>query len=544
MDRKQKLEEALQSSKDSKRKGNKYIVDDIDFFFLSEDKKGNPEIKISHVKLQEWLISRGFMLYRQHKTAEMIPVQIKANIVSVTTISDIKKEVQSFIQDLPEYLAFPSNESIDTQTGEGVEADKITSNNEILIYSETLLEKFISGSRVYLGSDKIELLPFFEEETMQDTAKKSYFFFQNCFVEVTPNDIKSKPYEQLKGYIWEEQILQRDFYFSQADIINLKRDEYLKPLQTKYNILDFFFKVAKSEAQRFAQFQTYIGYALHAYYDYDMRAIVATDSTVSDEPSGRSGKTLIGDAIGQIRAGYALIDGKNIKHSDPNRYSKATKFSQFMQIDDLAEGYNFENFFSEIIKGFSIKDKYEKGFDKRMKLWISTNRTLAGNSGSHDARKLEFETSDFFTSENRVDVFYSTKEHREWFFAWEDEQTWNIFDTFMLQCCQAFLKTGIKKMDDINLKERKFRDAVRPEFFEFSLSHFEMFKEHKGEKRRIEYDAEEVFEAFKREYPDFDNPIFRRNTFTTWISDFADFKGWKVNKRKSGSKRYYSFEKK
>jgi len=528
----ERIKEAVDNSKESRKKGkiegNSYKVDDIDFFFIEKSKNGY-EIKISHVKLQTWLIAQGFMLYREHKIADAIPVRITDNVVSTTTIADIKKAVQSFIQDLPEYLLFPNPE---TETGEGQNADDINQKNEMLRYTEELLEKFIAGSRVYLGSDKIELLPFFDEETIQDTAQKSYFFFQNCFVEVTASKITQKKYEQLNGYIWEEQILDRDFNMHYVDVSTIKRTEQLNPIEKQYNIIDFFWKVAKSKKERFLQFQTYIGYALHAYYDYDMRAIVATDSTVSDLPSGRSGKTLIADAIGQMRSGYALIDGKNLRHSDPNRYNKASRFTNFMQVDDLSAGYDFEQFFSEIIKGFSIKDKYEKGFTKRLKLWISTNRTLAGNSGSHEARKLEFETSDFFTAENRVDVFYSTKNYREWFFTWDDDETWNIFDTFMLHCCQAFLKNGILKMDDINLKERRFRDATNLDFVAFALDNFKVGQE---------YQLEETFEKFKKEYPDFDNPIFRRNTFTSWTSHFAEFKNWKMHKRKSGSNRYISF---
>lgn len=101
---------------------------------------------------------------------------------------------------------------------------KQISRNEISGFTTRLIEGFNVEatlrkqiSNAFLGDSKI-LMPKnyaairpIQIEFLRDTTDTAFFFFQNCFVEVTVNAITPHHYSDMNGYIWASQMIPREF---------------------------------------------------------------------------------------------------------------------------------------------------------------------------------------------------------------------------------------------------------------------------------------------------------------------------------------------
>jgi hypothetical protein len=148
---------------------------------------------------------------------------------------------------------------------------------------------------------------------------------------------------------------------------------------------------------------------------------------------------------------------------------------------------------------------------------------LKGVDDSTLDRQFVVEFSDYYNKSHcPIDEF------GENFFENWDDSKWNPFDNFMLGCVQLFLKNGLLEYDHVNLLQKQLIDSTRPEFVEF-IQEIELGKE---------FEKRELFEEFKKEYPDFESS--KQNTFTTWIKKYASLKELKLTERRSGTKKFFS----
>jgi len=86
------------------------------------------------------------------------------------------------------------------------------------------------------------------------------------------------PFIDVKGYIWEKQIINRVFVKQENDENDFK---------------SFVLKVSASDAQRYEAMCSTLGYLIHAHKDKtDQKAIIFNDEEISDHPNGGSGKSV------------------------------------------------------------------------------------------------------------------------------------------------------------------------------------------------------------------------------------------------------------
>jgi hypothetical protein len=115
---------------------------------------------------------------------------------------------------------------------------------------------------------------------------------------------------------------------------------------------------------------------------------------------------------------------------------------------------------------------------------------------------------------------------------WNEEE-WARFDSYMINCCQYYLKNGLVSHDFNNLESRKFIKETSYEFYEWSND------DNLPINTRLYKD--ELFNNFINEYTDWQKMSKRR--FTSWLTIYGANYGLKVFEGKTNNLRWIEFEK-
>ena len=375
---------------------------------------------------------------------------------------------------------------------------------------------------------------------IQHTKDEAFFFFQNQWLKVNRAGISiNHSYDNIQGLVWQDEILPHEF----TRVYNWR----------DYNFYRFIENVCGNLPERVETLMSYIGYLLHHYFEYKVKLILLTDSKISDDPEGRTGKGIIGEFIKwTLNANhndpscqvYCDISGKSFNENEERKYSKVNLNTKVIHLNDIEHrGYgkfDIEKRFVEIMGGFHIRKMYQDPFYVKAKLLVSSNRTLKLSGGSSRDRIVEFEMSDHYNEH-----FSPFDEFGEWFGRDWDQVTWNAFYNFMMECVVSFFKNGLKQATSINLERRKLHEHTCPEFIEYIY-------EENGLRYRADerYDKQVEIDRFKAEFPDYHNLTSKR--FTGWLKLMAEYlpefekfdeKHKAINEPRSNSKGYIIFRK-
>jgi hypothetical protein len=248
---------------------------------------------------------------------------------------------------------------------------------------------------------------------------------------------------------------------------------------------------------------------LHDFKESKRKAINFTDSSLESGNNGRTGKTLLAKSIGKLRV-YGEINGKDFNPTKTHKYQTLQMDTQIVNLNDITKGFQLEWIYNDITEGLSVEKKNQTPFRIAPNIVICSNRPLETKGGSDRDRILEFEFAHYFSEK------YSPEDHfKHRFFEDWNESDWNAFDNFMLYCAKFFLEVGdMVQPHNTNLAKRKIIEYTNPEFIEFIES--------QDLKIGVEYDKKAFFEDFKRFAPDYDNPKFKMNTFTKWLTTYTE----------------------
>ena len=409
-----------------------------------------------------------------------------------------------------------------------------------------LTEKILRGIGGYFKEDFLHRLRYGTKiEFSKDTKDESFFYYKNGYVVCNKDGYSFKPYTELKGHIWKNQIIDRDF-----TPINLEED-LTNPDSPV--VARFFGKICNDDSDRLLSLMTITGYLMHDFYETKLRAIALTDSTISDTAEGRSGKSLYGKILSKVR-NMAEISGKEFRGDDSRKYQMCALDTQVIHINDLTTYFNIDDIYTHITEGVKVDRKNEKPFMIYPRMLLSTNRTLKTENGSDRDRLLEFEFSSYFSEHHSPE-----QEFKHWFFRDWDEKEWQKFDNFMMLCSVVYFIKGIVFPESINLGFRKILDHTSAEFVEF-MEDDNFLPMHGGleslDYKKVEFDVEynikSIFNRFVELYPDFETKLrngkfFSQAKFSKWIEmytephpAFAKLDKEK-DKRKSGADRFLRF---
>lgn len=412
-----------------------------------KDQNGNPvktvkSLNLDYLRFLSILVDLGFRRSIIEKKQSF--VQIKDNIIEEVDDGYMRIVFKAHMEKIP---------------------DVIRLDKAIIHKSYILNDMMGKQSKMFDTNNTLCHLPIIrEDKILNDPVDASYFYYRNKYVMVSADGIKLMDYKALKDYyVWKDSILERDI-----ELKDLEADQ-------EENIwAKFLFNICDKDNERLGRLMHIIGYLLHKYYGGKMKAIVLTDSRISDDPQGRTGKGMIFKGIKHMLnrnttsndGTLCTIDGKDFDQKNAARYTMCTINTRIIHISDVQKKYNVENHYNEIEEGIVVKKLYEAPFLLKVKIGISTNRTLKILGESSLDRFVIFDLSDHY---NRTNTPLS--EFGKWFFRDFTPQEWSLFDNFMLHCVQFYLKDGLVSYKSINLENRILYEQVGEDIVNF-LSDF------------------------------------------------------------------------
>lgn len=477
----------------------------LDFFKVTRDKEGRINgLKIIYTKYDGILESLGFQRYDIDNGH--IYVKIQNRIVEEVSKTKIQDHFMDFLKKLPEKLG-----------------DDVT--------REMLVEKFKSNPAVWFCENRFNFLTSDARiELSHDTKKDAFIYYRNGFVKCTPSGYELMKYSELDGFIWKNQIKDRDF---------------IKPRKQHLGLDDFgvygkfIFNIAGANDERWRSICSIIGYNLHSYTDVKLKATVLTDSKISEKPDGRTGKTLFCKALGEIR-NYCEINGKQFNPNKDFKYQEAKIDTQIICINDVKNSkrhqFDFEDMFNDITEGVVVEKKNQQPFTIHPKIIVTTNKTLDIEGASARDRAIEFEFSDHYS-----DKWNPFLEFGCWFFKDWTKDEWQKFDNFMMFCICLYLEKGIIDPPQINLHKRKLLDRTCSEFVDFMNDKYESGQIKLG----TEYDKKQLHDEFLEAHSDLKNTLWQyQRNFTNALKLWALYTPGirdDVKERRSGKDLFITF---
>ncbi len=386
--------------------------------------------------------------------------------------------------------------------------------NNLLVNDEVDVFNVCADKTKLFKQDYLSMIETAEIEAEKDTKDYALLYFQNSVVKVFKDEVKELKYDDIEGYIWRNQIMDRDFR---------PADHHESMFRT------FVWKIAGESKDRYDTLKSVIGYALHSYKNSsDNKAIILNDEMISDTPNGGSGKGLLTQALGKIKK-LSSIDGKIFDFSSQFPYQTVSTDCQLLAFDDVKKNFDFEKLFSLITEGITIEYKGQDAVkipvEDSPKVIISTNYTIKAEGGSFERRMFEVELSSYFGANHSPRDEFGCMLFDDW-----DADEWARFDQYMINCLQYYLQNGLVGYEQRNLKLRKLINQTAFEFVEY------MDSKNYYMGQRINYKKEK--EDFIKAYEDFEKWLQQR-IFNKWIKAYLDYKGYESKSIVSNGIRMY-----
>lgn len=295
-------------------------------------------------------------------------------------------------------------------------------------------------------------LDHWKPNLLRDTPNESYIPYQNGVVKVSAKKIELVPYSKLKcascklagmcqvqcssinKQIWKERILPRNFEHTEK--AGMFEDFFVNVAGRGKNTKE------KRASENFHRALWYYGYMLQgSKRQSTARAWLLYDIKTGN--NGRSGKTIIGQAIGKIRS-MVILDGKNIDFKNRFAFQTVEPWTDVVFIDDPSKFMSLNPLFNMITGEMAAEKKGLNPVTKAVKFMIASNWVLEAEGSSELGRQFITQLDDFYvrySKENNNTITPIVDLHgKEFFTDWNDKD-WSQFDSFSVRALQYHLKT-------------------------------------------------------------------------------------------------------
>lgn len=457
------------------------LVESEDIFWnVQVNKNGGETITIEPYKYASFLVKNGFNKYYPETSENPTFVRVKENKVRLSSATQIKDFVLNYLLD----------------------------KGLINVWN------YCSKSPYLFNESHLNMIDSINLKMLSDEKDKAYIPFENGVVKVTSNNTELLNFIDVDGYIWENQIINREFK---------KVNDYTNDFQ------DFVKKVSANDEERTKSLELTLGYLIHSYKDKtDQKAIIFNDQEIDDNPNGGSGKSLVLTSLSNFRK-LIKIDGKAF---DPKKsdfvYQRVNLDTQILAFDDVKKNFNFEQLFSLITEGITVnrknKDEIFIPFERSPKIIITTNYVINGIGSSHERRRHEIEFYQYFNNKRSPLSEYG----RLLFDSWNEED-WNKFDNYFISNLQKFLKYGLSKTISINGNAKRFIQGSTKDFYDWT-------EEGNLPLNKRVYTVE-IVALFLQEYKNYKELSPRE--FMKWVREYCDYKGYNFEKNRDQQGRYF-----
>jgi hypothetical protein len=388
----------------------------------------------------------------------------------------------------------------------------------VTIRADDLIEVWKRGKNNILGRDQLAELKPYTYPILKDTAEESYFPFRNCIVKVTREGMVPFQYAELQDTgVWKSHIIQRDY------MPHISPDTFM--------FADFIRNVANDIPDRVLSFQTAIGYLLHIHTSGDTAvAVIAYDEAVNDgrRANGGTGKGMIfAEAIKQLR-NVTDIEGKAYSEDNHFQWNDITDETQIIYVDDPNKKFTLNKLFSLITNGLNIQRKHKGSLKKKLanspKWYIATNYMLEGGDDSSDRRQHILTFSNYYSSrKNQGTRRPIVDTHGCRFFDDWDEDQWNAFYTYMIECVLLYMQIGLKPYTCSSVAISQIAYRTSTTFFEWV--------QHAGIKDGVEFKDRDLLDQYKAAT---DDSSIEPTKFYNYLRTYAQFNGLHMDRGGQG----------
>jgi hypothetical protein len=464
----------------------------LPFCFWSEiENNKTPQLKIVETQLYKYLANNGFGLVSNKIKDSVELCRILDKKVKIIDVNNLKNFVLNELENLPQ---------------------QITNN----FNKEQLHEVLSKQAKSLFDNSKYAInFQILDIKLFKDSESASYYFFNNCYIEVIKDSIIQKDYKDFDGLIWDSQVINHNF--SILNNYNDYRDfEYTQFL---YNLCSNK-KTGELETQRLDALFCSIGYLMHTYRSRsNTRAVIYTEINEKNNgyANGGTGKGLIFQGIRKLRK-TTKIDGKKFNGKERFAMQNVEIDTQVVYIDDVNKEFVFDDLYSHISDGLEIENKNKKpiqlDYENSPKIAILSNHGIKGIGDSDKRRQYEMEIFSYYNSDLRpIDDF-----GRDFFNDW-CEADYNKFYNLMLWIVKNYLKKvnrdngySLPIYDSLTLFDVKIKANTRFEFVEFM----------NGIKLNTQYIYSEVYDK----YIEATGENISKSKFTKFLQTYADFNNY------------------
>lgn len=374
---------------------------------------------------------------------------------------------------------------------------------------------FFAKSTTKFSENYLNQLATKELAMVRDSETESYLFFQNGVLKVTEEKKEIIEYINIGGFVWQKNIIPHNYF----------------DIDSKSDFETFINNVCNKEEKRKLIVETALGYLLNTYKKQDEGlAIIFYDETLNDNPSGRTGKTLISKALGQCRK-LVTLNGKEFNNKGQFPYQTINLDDNIICFDDMERTFKFETLFSIITGNLTLNKKnlqpIEIPFYKSPKILFTSNYILSGVGDSHDARKVEIELYRHYSKK-----YKPVNEFGKLFFSQWSTEEWNCFFSYMISNIQKYFKHGLIYSELNTGKTKKLIANTCEDFYDFCENEFFWKSDHY-------YTTKEIMQSYNdgsREIPRNMNVSW----FGRWLGMYFDYKQWKREDTTNGGVRKFS----
>lgn len=441
--------------------------------FWVKSKKGT--ISLVHYLFKEFLQHNGFYKFAPHNSMKYMLVKVTNNLIEKGSEEEVKDFVLGYLEDL----------------------------DDLSIYN------YFADKTRYFKEDFLSLLDTVDVHFVEDTKEFSFIYFRNCALKVCIDEVIMVDYVDLDGYVWRDQVIDRDFEFCDITDCDFKR---------------FIRNVSGDDDDRVVSLESAIGFLMSGYKDPGFSpSVILNDEVISDDPKGGTGKGLLVQGVSMMKK-VAMIDGKGFSFDKQFAYQTVGTDTQVISFDDVKKGFDFERLFSAITEGITIekknKDAIRIPFKFSPKIVITTNYTIRGRGNSFARRKFEVELKEYYTkSYTPVDEF-----GKRFFDEWDDDE-WCSFDNYMINNLKKYLGSGLIESSSSNTAIKRLAADTCHEFIDWVG-----LVDGSKPSDLIEYNKkvfkDELFADFIDDNPDFapsGKRTISRTAFYKWLNYFGDF---------------------
>jgi hypothetical protein len=433
-------------------------------------------ISIVHYLFKEFLQHRGFYKFAPHNSKKYMFVKVTNNLIERASEEEIKDFVLGYLEEF----------------------------DDLSIYN------FFADKTRYFKEDFLSLLDTVDVHFVEDEQDFSFIYFRNCALKVCVDDLVMVDYVDLDGYVWKDQVIDRDFDFCETTECDFKK---------------FIRNISGDDNNRVQSLESAIGFLMSGYKDPGFcPSVILNDEVISDNPMGGTGKGLFVQGISMMKK-VAMIDGKAFSFDKPFAYQTINTDTQVISFDDVKKGFDFERLFSAITEGITIEKKNRDAiripFKFSPKIVITTNYTIRGRGNSFMRRKFEVELKQFYTKEfTPVDEF-GKRLFDEW-----DEDEWCAFDNYMVNNLKRYLSTGLVQSVSSNTAIKRLAADTCHEFIEW-VGLVEGTKVCDLVVVDAKIFKDELYMDFINDNPDFapsGKRTISRTAFYKWLNYYGDYR--------------------